>query len=175
MDAWLERLRKEITEATAGLQDVDWTRAPKGRWNSAEIIEHLGRSYGTTAKMLELSMEAGGAAPVRSAKVQEFLTKALIVDLGIFPSGAKAPDMVKPKGDPGPVALERALSNLERMDRALAAAQERWGPGPVAIHFALGPMSPIQWRKFHYIHGHHHVMQMLKRIGTKRADKARSI
>jgi hypothetical protein len=166
MDAWLVRLRKEIEETTAGLDDTDWSRAPEGRWNSAQILEHLGRSYGTTAKMLELAMGVGGPARVRSATIPEFLIKTLIVKLGIFPTGAKAPAMVTPEGDPGPLALKRALINLERMNTALATAEERWGgDAPIAMHFRLGPMSPGEWRKFHYIHGHHHLLQMRKRLG----------
>jgi hypothetical protein len=82
MDAWLDRLRKEIEETTSGIRESDWSLAPSGRWNSAQIMEHLGRTYGTTAKMLELSMGAGGSPQVRTARVQEFLTKLLIVHLG---------------------------------------------------------------------------------------------
>ena len=166
MSAWLDRLQNEIEETTKGLRESDWNLAPEGRWNSAQIMEHLGRSYGTTAKMLELSMGTGGPPQVRAAKFSELLPKLLIVNLGIFPSGAKAPAMVTPQGDPGPVALKRALSNLERMDAAIAAAEERWGSKePIAMHFVLGPMNPAQWRKFHYVHGHHHVLQMQKRLG----------
>jgi hypothetical protein len=172
MDAWLDRLRKEIGETTSGLRDSDWSRAPKGRWNSAQILEHLGRSYGTTAKMLELMMGAGGPPPVRSATMSELWKKILVVDLGIFPGGVKSPAMVMPRGDLGPVALERALTNLERMDVAIAAAQARWGSEkPVAMHPVLGPLSPAQWRKFHYVHGHHHVLQMRKRLGNAEPGK----
>ena len=168
MDAWLARLRKEIEETTASLDDTDWSRAPGGRWNSSQILEHLGRSYGTTAKMLELAMGVGGPPRVRSATISESLIKTLIVKLRIFPAGAKAPAMVTPEGGPGPVALKRALINLERMNTALAAAEERWGSeGPIAMHFRLGPMSPGEWRKFHYVHGHHHLVQMRKRLGQK--------
>jgi hypothetical protein len=165
MDAWLDRLRKEITDTTADLQDADWLRAPVGRWNSAEILEHLARSYGTTAKMLELVLEAGGPPQVRPANLPEFLLKLLIVQIGIFPSGAKSPSMVCPKGDPGPVALQQALTNLARMDAAISAAAEHWGrEEPIAMHPRLGPLNPAQWRKFHYIHGHHHILQIGKRL-----------
>lgn len=168
MDVWLNRLREEI-EATAGdLCDAEWNRAPEGRWSSAQILEHLGRSYGTTAKMLELSMGVGGPPQVRAAKLPELLKKLLVVNLGVFPEGAKSPAMVMPQGDPGPVARERALANLKRMDAAIAAAVERWGSeAPIAMHPILGPLNPRQWRKFHYVHGHHHLLQIQKRVGEK--------
>lgn len=165
MDAWLERLQKEIAGATAGLDNKAWRRAPRGRWNSAQIVEHLGRSYGTTAKMLELALASGTPPEIREAKLQERLLRGLIVTLGIFPSGAQAPAMVTPTGQDGPAALKRAMANLERMQVALAGAEERWGKGPIACHFRLGPMTAEQWRKFHYVHGLHHVKQMRKRIG----------
>ena len=89
MSAWLDRLQNEIEETTKGLSESDWNLAPEGRWNSAKIMEHLGRSYGTTAKMLELSMGTGGPPQVRAAKFSELLPKLLIVNLGIFPSGGQ--------------------------------------------------------------------------------------
>jgi hypothetical protein len=167
MDAWFSRLRMEIVETTSELRDSDWCRAPQGRWNSAQIMEHMGRSYGTTAKMLELAMGVSGPPQVRSARVSELWKRILVVDLGIFPSGAKSPPMVTPRGDSGPVALARALTNLERMDGAIAAAEERWGKQAIAIHPVLGPLNPGQWRKFHYVHGHHHVLQIRKRAGSR--------
>jgi len=170
MNVWLDRLRKEIEDATRDLLDSDWSRAPQGRWNSAQILEHLGRSYGTTAKMLELSMGFGGPPQIRAAKFSEFLAKVLILNLEVFPSGAKSPAQVLPRGDSGPDALQRALSNLERMDAAITAAEQRWGSkGPVAMHPVLGPLNTAQWRKFHYMHGHHHVLQMRKRLASDAA------
>jgi hypothetical protein len=167
MDAWLDRLRTEIKETTTQLRDSDWSRAPTERWSSAQIMEHLGRSYGTTAKMLELSMGAG-IPQVRDAKIPELLKKLLVVKVGVFPSGAKSPAMVTPKGDPGPVALARALANLERLDAAIAAAEEMWGSRkPIAMHPILGPLTPGEWRKFHYIHGRHHLAQIRERAGNK--------
>lgn len=170
MDAWLDRLQKEIEETTRDLLDSDWRRAPEGRWSCAQILEHLGRSYGTTAKMLELRMGVGGPPQLRAARISEFLTKVLILNLEIFPSGALSPTQVRPQGDPGPVALQRALHNLERMDLAITSAEERWGSKqPVAMHPVLGPLSTGQWRKFHFMHGHHHVLQMRKSLAGRTA------
>lgn len=113
-------------------------------------------------------MGAGGPPQVRSASMSEFWKKFLVVDLGILPSGAKSPPTVTPRGDSGPVALERALANLERMDVAIAGAEKRWGTQEaIAMHPVLGPMNSTQWRKFHYVHGHHHVLQMRKRATSK--------
>lgn len=171
MDAWLDRLRDEIEETTMGLRESDWLLAPAGRWNSAETIEHLGRTYGTTAKMLELALGVGGPPRVRSANISELWKRVMVVTLGFFPEGLSAPAMVQPKGDSGPVALERAFNNLIRMDAAIAAAEDRWGISqPIAMHMVLGPMNVAQWRRFHYVHGHHHMVQIRKKLG-KRATR----
>ncbi len=165
MDSYLERLRREISDVASDMSEADWRRAPEGRWSSAQIVEHLGRTYGTTAKMVELAVASSGApAPVRTASLRERLTRLVVVQLGFLPSGLDAPEVVVPRGEMEPQqALQKALASLERMDAALDAAVERWGNGPVAMHMMLGPLSARQWCRFHYVHGHHHVKQMLQR------------
>jgi hypothetical protein len=37
------------------------------------------------------------------------------------------------------------------------------------MHPVLGPLNTAQWRKFHYMHGHHHVLQMRKRLASEAA------
>jgi uncharacterized protein DUF1569 len=163
MDAWLNRLRREIEHATSRLSEADWKRAPQGHWNSAQIVEHLGRTYGGTAKLLEQSLCTNQSASpgLRRATLKERVFQFLVVTLGQFPRGQKAPEFITPAHDAGPDALAKALGGLQRMSEALAAAERRWGPAaPVAIHFALGPMNAGQWTKFHYVHGHHHVKQI---------------
>jgi hypothetical protein len=70
-----------------------------------------------------------------------------------------------PTGNDGPAALKQAMENLERMDAALALAEQRWGRGVIATHFRLGPMSAEEWRKFHYVHCRHHLKQIRDRVG----------
>ena len=71
-----------------------------------------------------------------------------------------------PKGAPGPEALQKALSGLERMRRALDAAEKVWGKNQrIGAHVFFGPLTIAQWKKFHYLHGHHHVKQIRERSG----------
>lgn len=165
MDAHLEKLRDEISGVACEMSEADWRRAPEGRWCSAQIVEHLGRTYGTTAKMIELAVAAAGApAPVRPATLRERLLRLLVVEMGILPVGLDAPEVVVPRGELTPdQALQKALASLERMGAAIDAAVERWGSGPIAMHMLLGPMTARQWCRFHYVHGHHHVRQMKQR------------
>jgi len=173
--SWLDRLRREIEEATRGLGETEWGRAPEGRWNSAQILEHLGRTYGGTAKMLEKNLGAGeasgGALPeTRPVTRKEHLYQFLVIRMGRFPSERESPPFALPQGKPGPEARQAALSGLERMKTALDAAEQRWGKRQrVGSHFYFGPLTVEQWRKFHYLHGHHHVLQIRERSGGRLA------
>jgi hypothetical protein len=170
MDGWLARLEREIEAETAGLTEQDWQRAPEGAWSSAQILEHLGRSYGGTAKMVELALGSSRPPQLRPPRIGQRLSKFLVVTLGRVPSGQQAPPFVQPGGPvaSGAEALGKALGGLRRMRAALAAAEEKWGSGtPVGAHFALGPMTAAQWARFHYLHGHHHIKQLRERAGVK--------
>ena len=134
-------------------------------------MEHLAKSYGSTAKMLELSMAAGNRPQVKPGSFSQAFKRLVVVDLGFLPGGLQAPFPVLPQGEAGPVALQRTLANLTRMDKAIAAAEEHWGgKAPIAMHMILGPMSAAQWRKFHYVHGHHHLRQLRRRV--RRVDQS---
>lgn len=163
MEGWLDRLRREIEESTRGLGDAEWNRAPEGHWSCAQIVEHLGRTYGGTAKMVEKSLAAKARPQLRAATLKERVLQFLVVTLGRFPSGRKAPEFISPQGQAGPEALAMALGGLERMKTALGEAERQWGKAPVGVHFVLGPLNPEQWRKFHYLHGHLHVQQIRQR------------
>jgi hypothetical protein len=50
------------------------------------------------------------------------------------------------------------------MDKAIADCEARYGSRVrVLDHPVLGPLTARQWRKFHLVHGRHHVKQILKR------------
>jgi hypothetical protein len=46
------------------------------------------------------------------------------------------------------------------MDAIVAQCEARFGCGKVLDHPILGPLTAAQWRKFHLIHGRHHVKQI---------------
>ena len=188
-EPWLDRLRREIEEATGGMSDAEWSRAPEGRWNSAQIVEHLGRTYGGTAKLVEKNLggvdsgasgaSAQSAAPpkpqlprpgtrptTRPVTLKERWLQFLVIGMGRFPSERRAPSFAMPEGMAGREALQKALSGLQRMSIALDAAEQRWGKRQrIGAHVFFGPLTIAQWKKFHYLHGHHHVQQILDRSG----------
>ena len=67
MDPHLRRALAAIEAATHGLSGADWQRAPAGHWHSAEILEHLGKAYGSTAYILDKCVTDG--APKGEAAV----------------------------------------------------------------------------------------------------------
>jgi uncharacterized protein DUF1569 len=169
MEPWLDRLRREIEQTTEALTEQDWNRAPQGRWSIAQILDHLGKTYAGTAKMVEeaLRQNQGPEPRLRPATLKERIFQFLVVTLGSFPNGRKAPDFIAPQPNCNADALPRTLSQLQRMREALVSAEQCWGSNPVAIHFVLGPLSAPQWRKLHYVHGHHHVKQIRQRLARR--------
>jgi len=196
MQPWLDRLRREIEEATRGLSDDEWSSAPEGRWNSAQIVEHLGRTYGGTAKLVEKNLAAAdnaansgeGGVPglqsmppqstsqaklrstprpeARAVTMKERWLQFAVIGMGRFPSERRSPSFALPEGMHGAEALQKTLSGLQRMTTALDAAEQRWGKGQrIGAHVFFGPLTIAQWKKFHYLHGHHHVKQIWERSG----------
>ncbi len=160
MDALLQKLHDRIEDSTESLFGDAWMIAQEGRWNCSQIVEHLGRSYGTTAKLLENALDCGQRPAMEKPTWKQKLGQLLICHVGYFPGGYKAPEIVQPTGLMGHAARDRALSSLERMAAAIDAAELTWGPGPIAPHFLLGAMTAEEWRLFHYCHGRHHLRQL---------------
>jgi len=53
---------------------------------------------------------------------------------------------------------------LVAMDKLIAQCEARYGAHiRILDHPVLGPLTPRQWRKFHWVHGRHHVKQILER------------
>ena len=181
MQPWLEQLRQELEEATRGMSDEQWKRAPEGRWNSAQILEHLGRTYGGTAKLVEKSLagvnnaagsgEGGvptstGRHETRPVTMKERWFQFVVIGMGRFPSERRSPSFALPEGMPATEALQKTMSGLQRMTTALDAAEQRWGKSQrIGAHVYFGPLTIAQWKKFHYLHGHHHVKQIRERSG----------
>jgi len=169
MESWIANARQEIDVAVEGMQSEDFLRAPEGKWNMTQILEHLGRTFGSTAKMLELQLASGAAPMLPSRSLKDRLGVFVVVTLGHLPSGYGAPEATRPTGLDGPTALAKLREALARMDKAIADTEARWGRGLIATHPVLGPLTAEQWRKFHFVHTRHHVRQIRERRNTPAA------
>jgi uncharacterized protein DUF1569 len=140
------------------------TARPPGKWNIAEIVEHLARAYSGTTLGAQRTLAAN--KPLAGQfDLPASLRAFVVVDCGYLPSGRAAPKMVVPVGIDPATALPVALENLRQMDDALDEAASQFGAGiKLMDHPIIGPLSVRQWRKFHWVHTRHHVRQIVGRI-----------
>ena len=165
MDSYLERLRQELEEAIRGVSPDGWTQAPPGKWNAAQILEHLYLTYKGTNLGVAKCLEQDRALATR-ATLQQRVGTLLVVNLGYFPSGRKAPERTIPRGMAPEEARQAILPELQTMASGLDDCERRFGArAKIMDHPVLGPFTAGQWRKFHWVHGRHHARQIRQRMG----------
>jgi hypothetical protein len=160
MDSQLERLHSAIDTAIRGMTAEQLDRHPAGRWSTAEVLEHLYLSYTGTVKGFERCLESG--KPLASSPtLKHRLMTAVVTGVGYLPSGRKAPKQTQPKGTPTEKVVEDIGPQISRMDELIAKCEARHGERTRLLdHPILGPLTARQWRKFHWVHGRHHMKQI---------------
>jgi hypothetical protein len=168
MDPKLEKLRATIHDAIEHMTPEDFSRCQPGKWNSAEILEHLNLTYTGTLKNMQKRL-AEGKPCAEGNRRQKKWQRLAVISLGYFPSGRKSPERALPRGAPLQQVMQEIILNLERMDAVIAEC-ERCFPAnaPIAEHPVLGPLTGSEWRGFHLAHGRHHVRQIrrLRKLST---------
>jgi hypothetical protein len=166
VDPRLEKLQRQLASATEGLSPEQLIRHAAGKWSVAEILEHLYLTYTGTIKGCGRLLENGKPLATRSRwkqRAQAFI----VVTLGYMPTGRKAPERARPRGTPPEKVRTEIVSALGQMDGLLTACASKFGSqAKVMDHPFLGPFSIQQWRKFHLVHGLHHVKQ-IRRLGQE--------
>jgi len=167
MNSYFQRLQDAIESATRNMTAAELSQRPaEGKWSSAEILEHLSLTYTGTVRNLERSLKAGrplGGVPT----MKQRLKSSLVVDFGYLPKGRKSPEGAKPKGMPAENILGEINSQIAQLDDVIEKCESKFGKRSfVANHPILGPFTMQQWRKFHWVHGRHHVRQ-IKRMRKK--------
>lgn len=163
MEPHLRTLQREIASAVSGMTAQQLAWHPSQKWSSAEILEHLYLTYTGTIKGFGRILAAGH--PVTSKPTWKNRAQAfIVVRFGFLPSGREAPPHSRPKGlQPEKVAGE-IVAKVGEMDEVLSQCALEFGPRrKVLDHPFLGPFSVDQWRRFHLVHGRHHLKQ-LRRI-----------
>jgi hypothetical protein len=165
MDFTLERLRQELEDATGGASPSALLQAPAGKWNAAQILEHLFLTYKNTHRGMAKCLEQ--SAPLASrATLKQRVATLLVVNLGYLPGGRQAPERATPRGMPPEEVLRAIAPELQRMGSDLNECERRFGTRTkIMDHPFLGPLTADEWRKFHCIHGRHHARQIRERIG----------
>jgi len=160
VDPCLRRLREEIAAAVAGLSPQQLSRHPPGKWCAAEVLEHLYLTYTGTVKGFERVAAAG--KPLVTAQTWPQRGRTLVVvGLGYLPSGREAPPVARPRGLPPEKVLAEIGLKIAEMDDSIARCEQELGSRRKLLdHPILGPLTAAQWRKFHLVHGLHHVKQI---------------
>ncbi len=168
MDSYLERLRQELEDAIGGASPSALAQAPVGKWNAAQILEHLFLTYKSTNRGLAKCLERGTPLATRGT-LKHRMAALLVVNLGYMPAGLKTPELATPRGMPSEEVQQALAPELQKMDSILDDCERRFGAGTkIMDHPFLGPLTAGEWRRLHWVHGRHHARQIRERIGTAR-------
>lgn len=164
MDSYLDRLQRELRNALAGASPAGMEASAAGKWSPSQILEHLFLTYRGTHKGLSKCLESG-ASLATAGTFRNSVRSFIVCNLGYFPGGRTAPERATPRGMPPTEVLGGIFVAIEQMDRALAECEKKFGVDKKLLdHPVLGPFSVRQWRKFHWVHGRHHLGQIRERI-----------
>jgi len=171
VDSHLEKLQRALSEAIAGMSAEELSWHPPGKWRAAEVLEHLYLTYTGTIKGFTRVLEAGKPLAT-SASMRQRARIFVVVGLGYMPGGRKAPPMAHPRGLPAATVQAEIGAKIAEMDEIIRRCENGLGVGveklrgqaildqPILDHPILGPLTARQWRKFHFVHGMHHVKQI---------------
>jgi Protein of unknown function (DUF1569) len=168
MHVVLERVVNQISDEVRHL-DVDATQLhPKGlvyKWNAQQVVEHLVMGYRLTTEALETRLKKGRLSRKHIRTHLQWTLQMMILRFGVMPHGVPALDETMPTPGRFPAMSGRELSDLlrretEAMDAVLDTCRRRFGIERVGVHPLLGPLRVDQWRRFHAVHGSHHLTQL---------------
>jgi hypothetical protein len=156
----LKRLQQEIASAVAGLSAEELSWHPPGKWCAAEVLEHLYLTYTGTIKAFQ-RLAAAGKPPDAAATWAQRRRRWVVLGLSYLPSGREAPSFARPRG----LAPDNVRAEIERkigeMDDTIRQCEEQFEMRRNLLdHPILGPLTGNQWRKFHLVHGLHHMKQI---------------
>jgi hypothetical protein len=162
MDFYLQQLEDAVSAAIEGVSGEALTRHPEGKWSTAEILEHLYLTYTGTIKGFERCLEAGKPMAGRPG-VKDRVRVLVVLGFSHLPEGRSAPKNTTPRG----ISVEKVIAEigpkLAAMDEIIARCEASYGQRRCLLdHPILGPLTGEQWRKFHWVHGRHHVKQILR-------------
>jgi hypothetical protein len=161
MDFYLQRLQDAIGSVTEGMSaELLGRRLSADKWSAAEVLEHLYLTYTGTIKGFEKCVAAG--KPLARARTWKDRTRTMVVvGCGYLPEGRKAPENSVPRGLPPERVLAELSQKIAAMDAAISQAERKFGSDAALLdHPILGPLRAQQWRKFHWVHGRHHLKQL---------------
>jgi hypothetical protein len=160
MDSHLEELKQAVESAVDGLSTEQLSWHPAAKWCAAEVLEHLYLTYTGTIKGFAKVLEAGKPLATQASMKQRVRT-VVVVGFQHLPEGRQAPANTRPRGLPAEKVRSEVGVKIVEMDTIIAQCEARFGRDISLLdHPILGPLTAMQWRKFHFVHGRHHVKQL---------------
>jgi DinB superfamily len=160
----LEFVRRETERTTGAASAEALSHAPEGKWSAVQVLEHLALSYSATTKGL-LRATQSGQIERGGRTLKQQMRSIYVLGLGIFPAGVEAPKHTVPGAGLGDDPLRRFNDALVAMDSMLVDSEKRFGKSARLLHHpVLGPLTAQQWRRFHEVHGRHHLKQIAARL-----------
>ncbi len=140
--------------------------APPGKWNSAQILEHLFLSYKNTNFGLGKCVEKG--VPLATGRDLEASRRKIAgCESRLHAKGQGSSQTGHPSrhGSPRKFA-SNIFVEIQKMESGFAECERRFGAVALMDHPFLGPLNADEWRKFHLVHGRHHARQIRERMKT---------
>lgn len=158
MDHRLETLKREIVLAVEGMTPEQLGSHLPGKWSAAEVLEHLYLTYTGTIKGFE-RVAAGLHSPSKPKSARTAI-RFVVLGLSHIPAGREAPPQTRPRGLPTETLVADVGAKIAAMDEIITRCERALGRGRLLDHSILGPLTAAQWRKFHLVHGRHHLKQI---------------
>jgi hypothetical protein len=163
----LQLLQAELERSLAGLSDQQTQLRPRldsRRWHIQQIVGHLLLTYALTLTAMDTQI-AKAHRTQASLSFSQRLWQFVVLRLGWLPRRRKAPAITTPDPHAAPIngaQLSSALASaLTALDARITAAEQLFGRRRRSVrHMLLGPLSLNQWRRFHLVHGRHHLRQI---------------
>jgi hypothetical protein len=135
-------------------------------WSTQDVIEHLVLTYRSTAATLDRYIERNTPTQ-RPPHWKHRLLQLIVIRCGGFPHRMQAPTPVVPGKTDMPAMTGDELSaymkrELEDLDAKIEKCRQLFKDRPFAPHYAFGPLRANQWRRFHFVHGRHHLAQLTR-------------
>ncbi len=168
MHAILDRVVSQIANEVHALDAESAQTHPHAlayKWTAQQVVEHLVLGYQLTTSTLQARLHKGRLPRSHKCTKLQWSLQLMILTFGYLPQGVPAMDETLPSAGRFPRMDGRQLGELlreegETMDRALDACRRKFGIERVSLHPWLGPLRVDQWRRFHAVHGLHHIAQL---------------
>jgi hypothetical protein len=168
MHAVLEPVVSQISSEVLAL-DAETTQLHPNdltyKWSAQQVVEHLVLGYRLTSGALETRLNKGRLSRNQKRTYLQWLLQLMVLSFGRLPRGVPALDETMPVAGHFAAMDGQQLGDLMRleistMDSLFDACRRKFAMERVAAHPFLGPLRVDQWRRFHVVHGLHHLTQL---------------